>query len=357
MRSPILSFLVLLAAAPAVAGRAGPYTESSQQVLEARGLRRLIVDNARGGIQLRESSDGRVHVRAYKICRGRDVAEAKDYASQTQVHSVREGSQHSIRVTYPRRTRTQVSWWELFQGGDFSDVSRPRAEVRLQIEAPRALAFELLTASGDIDARGSFASLEARAASGDIVFAGLDARLRTSSGDVTLLSARRVVVTTSSGDCTADSVSASFSFESSSGDLTLGAASDSVHVRTSSGDIAIRRAARGLDGEASSGEFEVAEAGGRIRLATASGGITLGAIAPLDALEASTTSGDLTLRLPRDARARLDARTSSGSIDCSIPITLEQSGRRQLAGRIGSGGPPIRLTTASGDIVVMNKGR
>lgn len=357
MRLPILSLLALLAAAPAAAERAGPYTESSQQVLEARGLRQLAVDNARGRIQLRESADGRVHVTAYKICRGRDEAEARDYAGQTQVSSVREGSRHSIRVTYPRRTRTQVSWWELLRGGDFSDLSRPRAEVHLLIEAPRALAFSLLSASGDIDARGAFASLEARAASGDIVFAGLDARLHTSSGDVTVLAGRRVSVTTSSGDCTADSVTAAFSYESASGDLTLGAASDSVRVRTSSGDIAIQRAARGLDGEATSGEFEVAEAGGRIRLATASGGISLGAIAPFSGLEASTSSGDLTVRLPRGTRAQLDARTSSGSIDCSIPITLEQSGRRQLAGRIGSGGPPIRLTTASGDIVVMNKGR
>lgn len=357
VRLPILSLLALLAVTPARAERGEPYTESSQQVLDVKGLRRLHVDNARGIVRLRESADGRLRVTAFKVCRGKDDAEARRYARETQVTSVREGDRHVIRVTYPRRIRVEVSWWDVLKGDDLSDLSRPRAEVRLVIDVPRALANELHTASGDIDAQGAFAMLDAQSASGDILFRGIDARLRTSSGDVFVLSGRRVEVSTSSGDCEADSVTAPFRFRSTSGDLTLGLARDSVVVRTSSGDIAIQRAARGLDIEASSGEIQVAEAGGRIRSVSTSGSISVAAVAPFLGIEASTASGELTLQLPRGVGARLEATTSSGAIDCSVPITLERSDRRSMVGRIGSGGPSVRLSSASGDIVVTSGGR
>ncbi len=360
VRLSLLDLAALVAAltvSPVHARDLETVTESSQQVLEVRDLRRLVVDNARGLVRLRESRDGRLHVTAYKLCRGRDAAEARRYASETQVTSVREGDRHVVRVTYPRHVRIQVSWWDVLKGGDLTDLSKPRAEVRLLIEVPRALVAELHTASGDIDAQGEFAPLEAVSASGDIVFSGLDAHLRSSSGEISVLAGRRMRVNTSSGDCEADTVSGRFEFSSSSGDLTLGLARDSVRVRTASGDILIQRAARGLDGEASSGQIDVAEAGGPIRLVSTSGDVSVSAVAPFAGVEATTSSGELTVRLPRGAGARLEASTSSGSIDCSIPITLDRSDRRTMSGRIGSGGPSVRLSSASGDIVVTSGGR
>jgi len=360
VRLPILSqmaLLAVLAATPADAATLETITESSQQVLDVKGLRRLHVDNPRGLVRVRESADGRLHLTAYKLCRGKDAAEARRYASETQVTSVREGDRHVLRVTYPRKIRIEVSWWDVLKGDDLSDLSKPRAEVRLLIELPRALAAELRTASGDVDAQGDFTSLEAITASGDIVFRGLDARLRTSSGEVSVLAGRRVSVSSSSGDCEADSVDGRFVFETSSGDLTLGYARDSVRVRTASGDVAIQQAARGLDGEVSSGQIDVAAAGGPIRLVSTSGDVSVAAVAPFAGVDVSTSSGELTVRLPHGAGARLEASTSSGSIDCSLPITLERSDRRHLSGRIGSGGPSVRLSSASGDIVVTSGGR
>lgn len=360
MRASIPLILALLSgavAAPARAGLPPPLAESSHMELDARGLRGLRVENPRGLVRVRESRDGRIRVTAHKICRGRDAQQAQQYARETQVTSVREGDRHVIRVGYPRRTQVEIRWWDLIQGGDFSELSRPRAEVRLAIEAPRSLVLDLVSSSGDIEIEGAFAPLRAATASGDITFHGLDAQLSSSSGDIEVRSGRRVSVRTTSGDCTADSLTAGFSFESSSGDLVLAAALDSARVRTASGDVAIAFAARGLDAETSSGELEVASAGGPIRLVSASGGIRVGAAPRWAGLEARTTSGDLRVQLPRGTQARLEASTSSGGIDCQIPITLEQSDRHRLAGRLGAGGPAVRLSSASGDIQVMTGGR
>ncbi len=357
VRQPILIFLAMTAAGPAFADLPQPLTETSHQVLDVRGLRSLQVDNARGLIRVRESRDGRLHLTAYRICRGKDAAQARAYAAETGVKSVREGAQHVVVVSYPNRTRVEIDWWELLKGGDISELSKPLAEVRLVIEVPRDIQLDLRSSSGEIDVQGRFAPLVARSSSGDVQFRGGDARIQTSSGDVSVLAARRVSVTTASGDCEADSLAGPFSFQSSSGDLVLGSASDSVRVRTQSGDVAIRSALRGLDGESSSGEFQVASAGGRVRVTTASGTLQLRAIAPFSTLDATTSSGDLTLRLAPGTGARLDVTTSSGDIECNIPITLEQSDRRRITGRIGSGGPPIRLSSASGGIVVMTGGR
>jgi len=90
-------------------------------------------------------------------------------------------------------------------------------------------------------------------------------------------------------------------------------------------------------------------------------------------LDFGSVSGNVTLRLPAGANADFSARTLSGEIDSDFPLTLG-GGRRgddddrdggvvrlrlhigqQASGRLGRGGPEIKVNTVSGDITLRRR--
>ena len=65
----------------------------------------------------------------------------------------------------------------------------------------------------------------------------------------------------------------------------------------------------------------------------------------------NTVNGGISLTLPADVNADVDAKTVNGSIDTDFPITVQgKIGRRSLHGRIGSGGRALELETVNGSI-------
>jgi len=65
-----------------------------------------------------------------------------------------------------------------------------------------------------------------------------------------------------------------------------------------------------------------------------------------------TTNGNCTLRLPADAAFALEADTTNGRVHCDFPITLEKSGRNELRGHVGTGGPSVELDSTNGSLTV-----
>jgi DUF4097 and DUF4098 domain-containing protein YvlB len=64
-----------------------------------------------------------------------------------------------------------------------------------------------------------------------------------------------------------------------------------------------------------------------------------------------TASGSVTVRLPEQAAFDLEARTSSGHIESSHPITVQGTiGPREVRGKARGGGPLLELSTSSGNI-------
>ncbi len=68
-------------------------------------------------------------------------------------------------------------------------------------------------------------------------------------------------------------------------------------------------------------------------------------------LDFSTVNGGITLDLPANAAADVDAETVNGSLQTDFPLTI--NGRfnpRRLSGQIGGGGSRLSLETVNGDI-------
>lgn len=69
---------------------------------------------------------------------------------------------------------------------------------------------------------------------------------------------------------------------------------------------------------------------------------------------AETTNGSLLLAIPADTQADLEARSLNGNFQSELPVEMQSSQKpREMHGRLGQGGAPIKLHTVNGGIRVV----
>ena len=210
---------------------------------------------------------------------------------------------------------------------------RRRGDTRFEVSVPYGARVSTTTQSGDITVRGTRGSVEAHALNGDIDIDDVLTRL-----DVTSLNGE-VTVKNVSGDATVSSMN---------GEVRLSDVRGSVEVSSVSGDIELRGVTAKL-----------------VRAKTTSGSVSFeGPIDPAGRYELNSHSGDIGLRIPRDASAQLTVSTWSGSIDSEFPITLRPGENRigvtrskRYVFEIGGGGARINVEVFSGDITISSSGR
>jgi DUF4097 and DUF4098 domain-containing protein YvlB len=101
------------------------------------------------------------------------------------------------------------------------------------------------------------------------------------------------------------------------------------------------------------GNIEVYEGGGAVHAHATNGNVHLELVRlrEQDNTVAETTNGSVLLAVPSDTQADLDTRCLNGSFSSEIPVALESSLRpREMHGKLGRGGAPIRLRTVNGGI-------
>jgi lia operon protein LiaG len=168
-----------------------------------------------------------------------------------------------------------------------------------------------------------------------------------------------LVVNTSSADVAINNqILSKLSAETSSGDMNLHSIqAAAVEMKSSSGDQTVA----GMHAEtarltSSSGEIRVTDLQGGAGAESSSGDISL-SYSEFDAdLRVRSSSGDVELYLTDTAEFRLQARASSGDIDCSFPVTVseadDESRRNRLSGTVGQGTHNVTVQTSSGDITI-----
>ncbi len=166
-----------------------------------------------------------------------------------------------------------------------------------------------------------------------------DLAVRSSSGDLTIgdHALSKISLDTSSGDVSIGRIScAVLTASSNSGDIGIaGVDAQKTHIDSSSGDVKIFSLSGDLDSRSSSGDVSV-----DFKSGPGSSVIDVG-------------SGNVHVRLPQTAGFALDARSSSGDVTCGLPVTVEESGRRDniLKGTVGTPGKSVlRIVTRSGDV-------
>jgi len=131
------------------------------------------------------------------------------------------------------------------------------------------------------------------------------------------------------------------------GDLNLSSGDGSVTVENAEGRLAL---------DTGDGSVNVAGKLGVVRLHTGDGSIIYRAEPGTkmnDDWDITTGDGGVTLYLPADLGAELDAHTGDGTIRHDLALNpggSSSNGRRTLRGRIGAGGPQLRIRTGDGSI-------
>jgi len=152
-------------------------------------------------------------------------------------------------------------------------------------------------------------------------------------------------------------ISAKISAKSVSGDITLDGVIGNVDAKTVSGDLE----ARGLDGEIAfnsvSGDLTLADSAvGHLDAKTVSGRVT----ADVDlrdggGLRVATVSGDVAVRLPACASARVDLRSTSGRVRSGFDGVSRKvgPGSAALNATLGSGSASLSVTSMTGDVTLL----
>lgn len=204
-----------------------------------------------------------------------------------------------------------------------------------------------------------------------VVPANTNLRAHTGSGRIEVQSVDGWVnAETGSGSLTLGRITGAVVAETGSGSIEVLGAGEGLTARTGSGSIRAQELAGPVRAESGSGRIEVSYAGagdgdlstgsgsvvvdgiqGALRVRTGSGGVSV-AGEPVGGWDVEAGSGGITLRLPVDAAFELDARSGSGSIRNSHPMTTTsgRSERNRLQGQVRGGGARVLLSTGSGSI-------
>jgi DUF4097 and DUF4098 domain-containing protein YvlB len=206
-------------------------------------------------------------------------------------------SQIRIEPRWPERRHGLL----LF-GGSSSSVS-------MTVSLPRHLNVDARTGDGAIDASDLAGRIELRTGDGSI-------RMQRIDGDIT--------VSTGDGAVTARDLSGTVVVNTGDGSVNINGRFNALRAHTGDGAIAID-----------------ARAGSRVER------------------EWTLTAGDgsLTVRVPPDFNADVDARTGDGAIDTSgVRLTRpgdDQRRRNRVRGRLGTGGERVTLRTGDGSIRII----
>lgn len=208
---------------------------------------------------------------------------------------------------------------------------RSSGEQQLDVVVPVGTRVIAYSVSGDVRVRGVRGELDAETVSGDV-----DVQDAT----------RRVSIKSVSGSVHAQTVDGNVRASSVSGDVRIAGARGEADVGSVSGSVEVR-----------AGQL------GRLRAQTTSGDVSYdGTFARDGRYDLGTQSGEVRLVLPADVSAALSLQTFSGSIDTSIPLTLQPTARgsdgtalrhaRRLEFTIGGGGARVTAQSFSGTITI-----
>ena len=128
------------------------------------------------------------------------------------------------------------------------------------------------------------------------------------------------------------------------------------HVGTVNGTLRIAGVSEVDELHTVNGNIEVYEADSDVHAHTTNGNVhlELSHVHGLSGTVAETTNGSVILAVPVNAQADLEARCLNGNFQSELPFAMEGSLRpREIHGKLGHGGSPIKLHTINGGIRVV----
>jgi DUF4097 and DUF4098 domain-containing protein YvlB len=126
-----------------------------------------------------------------------------------------------------------------------------------------------------------------------------------------------------------------------------------VEARSGNGDVSVDGAGDRVDASSGNGDIRVTTALGPVSATTGNGRVwvRMERLTEASSMDFRTGKGTITVTLPDNLAADIEATTGNGQVDSDFPITTQgRFSTHRLFGRIGGGGPRLELRTGNGDI-------
>jgi hypothetical protein len=128
-----------------------------------------------------------------------------------------------------------------------------------------------------------------------------------------------------------------------------------LDLSANNGGITINGVSGNVRFDTTNGGVRLGGLGGRVNGRTTNGGLTVNLSGDRwdgEGIDVETSNGGVTLSIPDNYNAQLEARTINGGLNIDFPITIqgELSSRRGITTTLGSGGPTVRVRTNNGGL-------
>jgi DUF4097 and DUF4098 domain-containing protein YvlB len=161
-------------------------------------------------------------------------------------------------------------------------------------------------------------------------------------------------VRTSDGNVTALGVSGKIQFDTGDGNVTASNIKGDIRIHTGDGHIEGHNFDGSLDANTGDGNLRIDGRFDALALKTGDGNIEaqVGSGSKVaSGWNLHSGDGRITLRLPGDLNATLDAHTGDGSITLDIPIQVSGSlSHSSVRGKLNAGGPTLAVSSGDGSI-------
>jgi DUF4097 and DUF4098 domain-containing protein YvlB len=161
-------------------------------------------------------------------------------------------------------------------------------------------------------------------------------------------------VRTSDGNVTAQGVSGKIQFDTGDGNVTAGNIKGDIRIHTGDGHIEGHNFDGSLNADTGDGNLRIDGRFDTLALKTGDGSIEaqVGSGSKLaNSWYLHSGDGHITLRVPSDLNAMLDAHTGDGSITLDVPIQVSGSlSHSSVRGKLNAGGATLAISSGDGSI-------
>ncbi|HYH80506.1 MAG TPA: DUF4097 family beta strand repeat-containing protein [Longimicrobium sp.] len=168
-----------------------------------------------------------------------------------------------------------------------------------------------------------------------------------------------VRVSSGNGDVAVDGATADVHAGSGNGAVRVGSGAARVRASSGNGAVLVDGARGPVNASSGNGRVVVTTANGPVSASTGNGRIevSMASVRAGDDMAFSSGNGNVTLTLPANFGAELEASTGHGGIESDFPMRVQgRMSARRMAGTIGSGGRRLRISTGNGSIYLRRAG-
>ena len=226
-----------------------------------------------------------------------------------------------------------------------------------EVTADRVGGLVLTVRHGELKATDIRGDLEVHGEHTGIVATGVAGRalLETTFGDVVAQSVTgELRAKAEKGSVQATDVSGAVFADASFDDVSLARIAGPVEVTVQHGGLKANGLEKGVKARVTGDAVEIGDFRGPVDATVERAGIELAAAASLvDPVTVSVTHGAIRLQLPRESRIDLEATAQGGEVQVDVPgFVLTRAESARASGKLGGGGPLVKLTADHGDVRV-----